>query len=541
MKKFFLLTLLTSFLLFACNQDKKPVADFSVTPQSVEIDTFINFDAKASSDPDGKITSYSWSFGDGSSAKGVQQKHSYHRSGNYQVSLTVTNEHNMSDTTTKQIIIKPAPGLLTCGSAIMSNNNPSPAAKRGDKPYVEDELLIKLKPNSGLSGQALSQAVFERYRLTAVNEYSQFRPSLVKIPKGKDPLEYAEELSKDPGVEYAEPNYFLELLSVPNDPLYPKQWNLKEFGLEQAWDIETGNNKVIVAVIDSSVYTAHEDLAAKILPGCDFYNKDNNPNPSAQVTDKSSHGTHVAGIVGAIGNNGKGVAGVAYDSGVKIVPIKMFDDGGVNGTIDNLIDGILWAAVIDLPGIGKNPNPANIINMSVGGTGAAIGVKDLKSINDATKLAKDKGILMFAASGNNYMKTDIFYPAADENVVAVGSVDLSRKRSDFSNYNTDGVTVDLVAPGGFGAAGNCNGTSNQIINTFPNNTYGCHAGTSMATPFVSGVAALLWSRHPSWSAQQLKDKLISTALFTAEMNHAEYGAGIVCADKALGASTQCGE
>ncbi len=428
-------------------------------------------------------------------------------------------------------------GLKTCGSPSLSNNIEKDQ-KQANKAYVVDELLVKFKDNVGLNSQASINLAALDFGLLAVEDYNNNRPSLVKIPNSKDPLEYAKILEKDPRIEYAEPNYYLELLSTPNDSLYAEQWNLKDFGLEQAWDIETGTNNVVIAIIDSSVNTKHQDLAAKMLPGCDFNNKDNNPNPGPSNGGKSEHGTHVAGIAAAIGNNHLGVAGVAYGSGVKILPIKIFDDAGINGTIDNLIDAILWASGIDLANVGKNPNPAQILNMSVGASGNAIGNK-LKSINDATKRAKAKGVIMFAASGNSGLSNEILYPAADSNIIAVGSVDQNRSRSSFSNYSKTGPSVDIMAPGGFSNNANCSNTK-RIRSTFPNNQYGCLSGTSMASPFVAGVAALILSQNPSLNAQELKTKLFSSALKTNEMSKAEYGVGIVCADKALGAISQCG-
>ena len=426
-------------------------------------------------------------------------------------------------------------GLKKCGSSVMLNSlgsSPSPA-----KPYVADELLVKYVSSNDIVHIGGIETLNNKYGLLTLKENDN-RPNLVKIPNNKDPLEYAKLLAKDPKIEYAEPNYYLELLSVPNDPLYKQQWNLKEFGLEQAWDIESGKHKVVIAIIDSSVDTKHEDLAAKILPGCDFNNNDNNPNPGRSNGGKAEHGTHVAGIAAAIANNGKGIAGVAYGSGVKILPIKIFDDAGISGTIDSLIDAILWASGYDLPGVGKNPNPADIINMSVGASAKAIKDK-IKSINDATAKAAAKGVIMFAASGNSGTNQEILYPAAADNVIAVGSVDENLKRSDFSNYNAHGPTVDLVAPGGFSATKLCSGTE-RIRSSFPNNKYGCLSGTSMAAPFVAGVAALLLSHNQNLTATELKNRLLSSTLFDSSMNKAEFGAGVLCADKALGAKTSCG-
>lgn len=536
----FLLVIFTSScnLIFPPNKNKEPIAKIKISPQEAFRGTKISFDASDSNDSDGTISNYLWDFGDGSTTTGEMVKHSYSSLGDYQVSLKVTDNNNASNTATKTITIKrQITGLQSCGLAI-SNNNAYSSPNKPNSAYVEDELLVKLTNTGSLTTQAISTLATD-YSLESLKSFSSERPSLFRIPKSKDPLEYAKILEQDPRIEYAEPNYYLQLLSSPNDSLYDEQWNMWDFGLEEAWDIETGDNRVIVAVIDSSVYTKHEDLANKVLPGCDFYNKDNDPNPQANNTEKSSHGTHVSGIIAAIGNNNKGVAGVAYGEGIKILPIKMFDDAGVNGTIDNLIDGILWAAGINLPDVGKNPNPADIINMSVGGYASGIGQDNLKSINDATKKAKAKGVILFSASGNNFSSNQIFFPAADTNVIAIGSVDSNFKRSDFSNYNSSGRTVDLMAPGGYYKEVIC-GSSKYIRSTFPNNDYGCLAGTSMATPFVSGVAALILSHNPSLSAEQIKAKLLSSALYNNDMNPAEYGAGIICADKALGANTQCG-
>ena len=426
-------------------------------------------------------------------------------------------------------------GLKHCGNPLKHDSAGS--SKIDSKSYVGDELLISYVKSKNFVTAGGIASLNNKYGLLTLKENDK-RPNLVKIPNNKDPLEYAKILAKDPKIEYAEPNYYLQLLSVPNDPLYEQQWNLKSFGLEQAWDIETGKNRVVVAIIDSSVDSKHEDLHDKTLPGCDFNNQDNDPSPGKSNGGKAEHGTHVAGIAAAIGNNGKGIAGVAYGKAVKILPIKVFDDAGISGTIDSLIDAILWASGYDLPGVGKNPNPADIINMSVGANGAAIKDK-IKSINDATAKAAAKGVLMIAASGNSGSKQEILYPAAADNVIAVGSVDESLKLSDFSNYNAHGRSVDLVAPGGFSSRKLCSGTE-RIRSSFPNDKYGCLSGTSMAAPYVTGVAALLLSQNKNLTASELKNRLLGSTLFDKSMNKAEYGAGILCADRALGAKTLCG-
>ncbi len=448
-------------------------------------------------------------------------------------------------------------GLAACGTFpainLQSQTN-SIATPRALTPYVANELLIKYKEPQFLrvDGTELSlesrqlllrsseRSLANRYAFSIKKEATVVRPSLITVPEGQDPLVFAKLLEQDPQIDYAEPNYYLETLATPNDPLFNQQWHLSNFGLEEAWEIETGSKDVVIAVIDSGVDMNHEDLAGKMLPGCDFFSEDNNPNPGLPNGGRSEHGTHVAGIAAAIGNNETGVAGVAYGSGVQILPLKVFDDAGVNGKVDNLIDAILWAAGIPIEGVGVNPKPAEIINMSLGVRPEVI-TDRLESIADAVEQAKNKGVILFAASGNAGASNQILSPASDVNVIAVGSVDDDFSRSSFSNYdNSGGPTVDLMAPGGKSDA-ICSGSG--VYSTYPEDTeYACLQGTSMASPFAAGVAALILSQNPNLSPDQLKEKMIATAFYDdATMNPQAFGKGVVCADKALGASTTCGK
>ena len=383
---------------------------------------------------------------------------------------------------------------------------------------------------------AQARAVESDYQLKVQRSADAYRPALVTI--SGDVLQMAKHLASDPRVEYAEPNYYLQTLATPNDPLIAEQWNLNSFGLPQAWDIEEGNSRnVVVAVIDSGFDMDHEDLVAKMLPGCDFNNKDNDLNPFPGNTDKINHGTHVAGIVGAIGNNSLGVSGVAYGNKIKILPIKVFDDQGITGTLENLNNAILWASGIELEGTAKNSYKADVINMSLG-----IAIKDnkaIESLSDAIQQARNNGVVLFAASGNGSKNNLLLHPAANPQVIAIGSVDEDRERSSFSNYNSSGRSVDLMSPGGTPtSSASCLG----ILSTIPGNQYGCLGGTSMASPFAAGVAALMLSKTPDLTPEQIKNRLVASALFDSTfMNKQEYGAGVICADKALGASTQCGK
>lgn len=431
----------------------------------------------------------------------------------------------------------PGQGLEACGSFPPKQSSSISHMKPQGK-FVPGELLIKYNTpfSSSLSSQAsLAQSVERDFQLQVMRPIDPYRPALVKV--NGDVLQIAEQLSKDPRVTYAEPNYYLETLSTPNDPLLPEQWHLTSFGLPEAWEQQRGEGQtVVVAVIDSGFDMDHQDLVAKILPGCDFDGKDNDVNPFDAVTDRINHGTHVAGIVAATGNNALGVAGLAYGPDIKILPVKVFDDQGVTGTLENLISGILWAAGIPLEGTGINSYQADVINMSVG-----INLSDttrIHSLSEALQKARNRGIVLFAASGNNSSDKQILYPAADPLVVAVGSVDEDKRRSSFSNFSSIGRSVDLMAPGGTSTSSTgCLG----IKSTIPNDNYGCLSGTSMSSPFAAGTAALLLSQNPDLSPEQIISRMVNSAEFDSQfMNTREYGAGIICPDRALGLTTQCG-
>jgi subtilisin family serine protease len=439
----------------------------------------------------------------------------------------------------------PGKGLESCGSfppqpptqsATQAPTIPPP----GD--FVPGELLIKYRQpfttslTTRATLQQLAQRVEADYNLQVLQPSTVNRPALVSV--SGEVLEMAKRLTNDPRVEYAEPNYYLQTLATTNDPLLSQQWNLNSFGVPQAWEIEAGDSsEVVVAIIDSGFDMNHEDLVAKMLPGCDFDGQDNDLNPYPGNTDRINHGTHVAGIVAASGNNSLGIAGVAYGQKVKILPIKVFEDQGITGTLANLINAILWASGIELKGVAPSSYKADIINMSLG-----INLSkdvEIQSLRNAIEQAKNQGILLFAASGNASKNNLLLFPAADPNVIAIGSVDEDKLRSSFSNYNASGRTVDFLAPGGTTtSSSSCLG----IPSTIPNNLYGCLSGTSMASPFAASVAALILSQNPNLRPDEITNKLKASALFDSTyMNASEYGAGIICVDKALGAATKCGQ
>ena len=401
--------------------------------------------------------------------------------------------------------------------------------------------------------KARQQDLQARYGLRVLERVAG-QADLVDIG-AQDVLKLAAELNADPRVSYAEPVYYLYTTGVPNDTLLEKQWPLASAGLPVAWSAETGAGAdVVVAVIDSGFDTNHPDLRRRFLPGIDFCAQVvSNTCSDATDTDPGNgnsgnrHGTHVAGILGASANNGQGIAGVAYGSGVKLLPIKIFSDEGGGATSVTFINGIRWAAGLDVKVDGKtlkNPNPADIINMSLGG------FFDSKTVQGAINEARAAGSLLIAASGNNGVN-QIMSPAAAEGVIAVGSINPNFRRSCFSNYGTGAQfgpgKLDLVTAGGEGSAlprpaaisdvprPQCRPDIIGVTSTFPNNSYGLEAGTSMAAPLAAGVAALILAQQPELSVEELENKLLKSTYFdNSYMTESEYGKGVLRAENALG-------
>ena len=435
-------------------------------------------------------------------------------------------------------------GAAELHSTKQSSTEQSSAEQQGDK---ASELSVQeLKVTARKVRQSYDLHLLG---LLGSTEVGRGATELVRTPPGTDVQKLAAELRRDPRVAYAEPDYYLYPLGVtpaassdtlPDDPFLAQEWNMLNFGLPQAWALETGASNVVLAVLDSGVDVNHEDLRGRTLPGCDVYNGDNDPSPgvSSRISGSQQHGTHVAGIALASGNNGRGVAGVAY-TGVKLLPVKVLDDNGGDSkttSVSVVVKAIRWAAGLSVEGMNRTPYKANIINLSLGVEGQS------ESLNQAVQDARNAGVLIVAAAGNGSSTTSIFTPANAPGALAVGSVDQDYRRSYYSVYNTSGRTVDLMAPGGSGDS-SCGGVLSTLPAAYegaPENNYGCESGTSMAAPFVAGVAALIWSQNPGLSADEVEAKLKASTAVTAFMNPAEYGAGVVCADRALGAATLCG-
>ncbi|GIP20516.1 S8 family peptidase [Paenibacillus sp. J22TS3] len=252
---------------------------------------------------------------------------------------------------------------------------------------------------------------------------------------------------------------------VPNDLLYSEyQWNLPIIETTRGWKLTKGKSDVVVAVVDTGVDLKHPDLKGRLLPGYNVISPSNKP------MDDVGHGTHVAGIISAQVNNNEGIAGMTW--GNKVLPVKALDSSG-SGTTYSVAQGIVWAA----------DHGAKVINLSLGN------YADAQFLHEAIKYAFNKDVVVIAATGNDNTERP-GYPAAYPEVLSVSATDASMNRASFSNY---GDYIDVMAPG------------ESIASTYPNNQYAALSGTSMATPHVSALAALIRSINPDLRNTEVMD------------------------------------
>jgi len=311
-----------------------------------------------------------------------------------------------------------------------------------------------------------------------------------------------EELSKIPGFLGIEPHRLMILSSfTPNDRYFSDQWNLRLIRVPEAWSVTRGSDIITIAVIDSGVDLSHEDLQGILVPGYDFVENDNIPQ------DDRGHGTHVVGIIAALTNNNKGVAGVTWGQNVKIMPLKVLGRDGTGSTF-NFAKAIVYAV----------DHGAKIINASMGSRVPS----DLRQA--AVRYAYQNDVVMVCAAGNHNPGDphDIDYPAAYRETIAVGAVTKDYIRASYSNY---GPELDVVAPGG--------DENQRILSTWINGTYDYAIGTSMATPHVTGIVALMISRGIV-GVENIRNLLRATAIDLGPLGYdIYYGAGLVDAYAAV--------
>jgi thermitase len=358
--------------------------------------------------------------------------------------------------------------------------------------YSSNEILVGFNKNISIKQ---AQGIVKSNKSTILGKIAALNIYQLKVKDNSK--NEAKKYMGIKGVKFAEPNYRVDILSTPNDTLYAQQWAPIKTYAPAGWDTERGDtNPVPLAVVDTGVDKNHPDVNDKLLPGYDFYNNDSDPD------DDNGHGTHVSAIAAAETNNSEGVAGISW--GAKVMPVKVLNSSG-SGTDLTVSKGIIYAA----------DNGAKVINLSLGG-----GYSD--TMKSAVDYAYNKGCVIVAAAGNSG-NNSYLYPASFDNVISVAATDSNDLRASFSNYNDK---VDVAAPGV------------SILSAVLNGGYQSWSGTSMASPHVAGLAALVLSKDPSLTNQQVDQLIKQTADDvngqTYPGNDVYLGAGRINVSRALG-------
>ena len=393
--------------------------------------------------------------------------------------------------------------------AIVVAGTASAAAVQPTGGTVPREIVVKMRANANANAlSALEQQLDSENtkRLSKVKDGTLYR--MRSRSKSTEALTAA--LQHNPNIEWAEPNFIIRLGGTPNDPSYASLWGLKNTGqsvsgatgiagadidAEAAWDVTTGSSSIVVGVVDTGVDYTHPDLAtnmwsnpggignAQCAAGTKGFNAvDGTCNPM----DDHSHGTHVAGTIGAAGNNSSGVTGVSWN--VSIMALKFIAANGY-GTTADAIAAIDFAVQAKIEGVN-----VRVLSNSWGGGAFS------KALLDVINKANENDILFVAAAGNDYSNNDIWsnYPSnyATANMIAVAATDNRDRLAPFSNYGQS--KVHLGAPGVY------------VLSTIPGNAYSTFSGTSMATPHVAGVAALVLAKTPSLTTAQVKSAILDS-------------------------------
>lgn len=397
---------------------------------------------------------------------------------------------------------------------------PYPSDKRWKIESVDSETLRDVKvdhpeDNEGTSHYHVNQVVVKFRSNPSEAELSQIRSEIGADSVHKLGYTYVFESAhmeakqlmsyfQKWNVEYAEPHfmYMTNEAVEPNDRLFSKyQWNLPAIETIPGWGVNRGSEDVIVAVVDTGVDLNHPDLQGRTVPGINIVQKDKQP------FDDVGHGTHVAGVISANVNNGEGVAGMSWYN--RIMPVKVLDETGAGSTY-SVAQGIIWAA----------DNGAKVINMSLGN------YADAQFLHDAIRYAFDRDVVLIAASGNDNTERP-GYPAAYPEVFAVAATDSRQQKASFSNY---GDYIDVAAPGV------------NIASTYPDNHYAALSGTSMASPHVTALAALICSANPLLKNTEVYEIMRQTAIDLGDSGKDKYyGFGQIDVVKALSRAVQMNE
>lgn len=455
-------------------------------------------------------------------------------------------------------------GLLVASSAVQAQTRADLTSNRTDVKVVERINTSALDDGRSYDqfivtyAAANTEAVFAHldavanatgHQLTLVRQIST-GGQLIEAERPlnrKEMLKLMEALAADGRVAYVEPNRIFTLSLTPNDTRYAEQWHYSQASVginaPSAWDVATGTG-IRVAVLDTGI-TSHADLNGNVIAGYDFVSnstnardgngRDSNPadqgdwyaaGECGQATGSNSswHGTHVAGTIAAVTNNASGVAGVAYNA--RIIPVRVLAKCG--GTLADIADAITWASGGTVSGVTNIAAPAHIINMSLGGSGSCSGTYQTAITN-----AVARGTAIIVAAGNSNVNASNASPANCSNVITIAATNRSGGKSYYSNF---GAVVDLAAPGGDVRSSSSNGilsTLNSGTTTPGSASYAWYQGTSMATPHVAGVAALVLSKCSKTPSQL--ETLLKGAVNAFPAACSQCGTGISDARKAVDA------
>lgn len=385
-----------------------------------------------------------------------------------------------------------------------------PAASADSGTYANDRILVRFDSSPVASPYA------DQSQLLGDGLYS------VHLKEGISVADALAWYKAQAGVDFAQSDSVIQAALTSNDTYASQQWALNAIGASTAWNYTTGSQQIVVAVIDTGVDYNHTDLAANIWRNTgevagngrdddgngyvdDYYGFNFN-NSSSNPMDDNGHGTHVAGTIGAVGNNGTGAVGVNWN--VRIMSLKFMDSGG-SGYTSSAVSAIYYAV----------NNGAKVINNSWGGGGYD------QALATAIQYARSRGVIVVNAAGNSSVNVDSspFYPGSInyDNVLTVAATDQNNNLASFSNYGVN--TVDIAAPGV------------SILSTYTSNRYANMSGTSMASPHVAGAAALVWSRNPTWTYSQVISALVSNTTASASLN-GKVAAGVLNIGRAVQSS-----
>ena len=356
------------------------------------------------------------------------------------------------------ICLPPGLPLLQCPAAAQAGGEPKPAVVTPTTVRYDPRRIIvafRSRTRSSVISAAFTRAgVRLERRLTKIGLY------VVAAPEGKRDRGLAS-LRREKSVEHVQREELLDGLdTTPNDPQWPDQWGLRTMGFPRAWDVSRGSKSVVVAVLDTGVDASHPELKGALVPGRDIVHSDDNP------ADDNGHGTAVAGIVAARGDNGIGIAGACW--ACLVMPVKVLGADGT-GTTSDVAAGVIWAA----------DHGARVINMSLGAPGTTA------ALSEAIDYAASKDVVIVAAAGNS-SSTLPFYPAADAAVIGVAA---SNPDDELYSWSNHGPWVQVAAPG-------CNDAP------WLKGGYVSICGTSSAAPLVAGLAALVRSARPTATAAE---------------------------------------